>query len=115
MIPLERVIETLGAKCRELDDLDTQICRVIREIQTRLLRDLDVRRVIVEPLARGVTLGWSNRRGKWRLVVVDEAGACDATSTSREERLEIVQSDALARIVARAIEYTKDRRRRGCA
>lgn len=73
---LREVVAQLAIKNRQLGALDDKIARVLAEIE-HVIRE---RRPIGHPVDVTFSpwgkLGWSGRRGRWRLVVVDE-DACE--------------------------------------
>jgi hypothetical protein len=70
--PLREVVAQLVIKTRQLNALDDQIAGALATIE-QAIRD---RRSIGGPVDVAFPpwgkLGWSGRRGRWRLVVVDE-------------------------------------------
>lgn len=98
--PLKDVVRELFAKASQLRRLDEDIDHKLRAIE-RKLEARGLRRIVKARIVDGVDLAWSmNRRGRWRLVIRDEEGAVDLFNTEPEERLEVITSGALERLVA---------------
>lgn len=74
--PLPEVVRELFKSARELDKLDDEIGRLLRETQ-QLFRE---RRPTGYPIDVAFPpwgkLGWSGRRGRWRLVVIEDEETC---------------------------------------
>lgn len=97
--PLHEVIRELAAKSKEIPRLDEQITMALRRIERQLEKHAP-RRIVRARIAEGVELAWSmNKRGRWRLVTRDEFGTVPLFDLEPEERLEIITSGALARLV----------------
>lgn len=102
---LREVFTELAVLTAQLNAIDDQIGDAIHTIEFHLRRTLAVRKILKTPIDTGATLGWSCRKGYWRLVIVDEdadGGATDLLSTSRIERAEAFTSGAMERIVEQA-------------
>lgn len=86
--PLREVVVQLAAKSRQLSALDDEIGRKLAAIE-QLIRD---RRPNGHPVDVSFPpwgkLGWSGRRGRWRLVVVDDEECEDLSSMPRACRAE---------------------------
>lgn len=112
---IREVFAEVASLNAQLNVLDDQIAEAIRTIEFHLRRKLCITKILKAPIGEGATLGWSCRRGYWRLVVVDEhedGGAIDLLSTSRGERCEAFTSGAMGRIVSQAQDLVTQRRSR---
>lgn len=97
--PLKEVVRELFAQATKLRQLDEDIDRKLRAIE-RKLEARGIRRIVKARIVDGVDLAWSaNKRGRWRLVIRDEDGATDLFNTEPEERLEVITSGALERLI----------------
>lgn len=97
--PMSEVIRELFAKAAKLRALNEDIDHKIRLIE-RWLEARGVRRVVRARIVPGVELAWSaNKYKRWRLVIRDEDDVIDLFNTEPEERLEVLTSGALERLV----------------
>lgn len=88
---------------RRLEELDAAIAMRIAGIERRL-NARGARRLVIVPLARGVRLAWSGRRGRpWRFTVDDGDRVIPLLGLSAEERAEAITSGALEAVV-RAVQ-----------
>lgn len=102
--PLELVVRDLFERARRVRDLDEAIAVSFRKME-RALELGRVRRILRARIVEGVELAWSaNKRGRWRLVFVDDVGARDVLSVTAEERLEAIASGATMRLAELALE-----------
>lgn len=84
--PLREVVAQLAIKNRQLGTLDDKITRVFAEIE-RVIRERRPHGHPVDvPFPPWGKLGWSGRRGRWRLVVLDEEDCEDLSETPRQCR-----------------------------
>lgn len=98
--PLKVVVRELFARAAELRKLDEDLDHRLRMIE-RQLEARGIRRIMRARIVDGVELAWSmNKRGRWRFVIRDDHGAVDLFNTEPEERLEVITSGALERLVA---------------
>lgn len=96
---MSEVIRELFAKAAKLRALNEDIDHKIRLIE-RWLEARGVRRVVRARIVPGVELAWSaNKYKRWRLVIRDEDDVIDLFNTEPEERLEVLTSGALERLV----------------
>lgn len=98
--PLKEVVRELFDKAATLRAQDERITMALRRVE-RLLGNRALRRIVRARIVDGVELAWSmNKRGRWRLVMRDEYGTVPIFDLEPEERLEIITSGALERLVA---------------
>lgn len=71
-LPLGEVVRQLGEKSRELNRQDDTIFQLLQRIQKQLRDQRPTGHPVDVPFPPWGKLGWSGRRGYWRLVVVDE-------------------------------------------
>jgi hypothetical protein len=93
-----RSIAERAINAPSIAEVDERLCRVIRLVEQHL-RQHGVRRILKARIAEGVTLGWSARRGAWRLVIVDDAGAEPLLDVEPEERIEVFTSGAITELL----------------
>lgn len=97
--PLREVIRQIATKSRQLDALDNDIGRMLGTFEDTIRRrrssggPVDV---LFPPWGK---LGWSGRRGRWRLVVVDDDACEDLSAMPRECRTDACF--VLGKLVAR--------------
>jgi hypothetical protein len=84
--PLREVIAQIVAKNRQLGALDDDIGRKLRAIEAAIRRRRPSGRPVDVPFPPWGKLGWSSRRGCWRLVVVDDEECEDLSAMPRECR-----------------------------
>jgi hypothetical protein len=82
---------------------DAELDQLLDTIEQQLF-DRGVRKLLKAPIVEGITLGWSQRGGRWRLVIVDDHSAIPLFEATPEERIEAITSGALGKIVKQAIE-----------
>src|SRR5262249_33076159 len=86
--PLRDVVVQLAAKSQQINALDDQIGRSLATIE----RSIRAQRPSGHPVDVAFhpwgKLGWSARRGRWRLVVVDEDDCEDLLTMPRECRVQ---------------------------
>lgn len=70
--PLRDVVRDLAAAQRELNTLDDAIGQKLHEIECLIRERRPTGYPIDVPFPPWGRLGWSGRRGRWRLVVLDE-------------------------------------------
>lgn len=74
--PLKDVVRELFESTRELDKLDDEIGRLLAHTE-RLFRERRPTGYPVDvPFPPWGKLGWSGRRGRWRLVVLEDEDTC---------------------------------------
>ncbi len=84
--PLRDVVVQIAAKTRQLSALDDQIGQALAAIESAIRDRRPVGHPIDVPFPPWGKLGWSGRRGRWRLVVVDEDACEDLCAMPRECR-----------------------------
>lgn len=87
-LPLREVVVQFVAKCQQVNVLDDQIARAISKIEHEIRSRRPDGRPVDVPFAPWGKLGWSGRRGRWRLVVVDEDACEDLNSMPQLCRLD---------------------------
>ena len=86
--PLREVVVQLAAKSRQLSALDDQIGRTLATIEQLLCERRPDGHPVDVPFPPWGKLGWSGRRNRWRLVVVDEDVCEDLSAMPRVCRAE---------------------------
>jgi hypothetical protein len=86
--PLREVVVQLAAKNRRLGELDDQIARAIATIEQAIYERRPIGHPVDVPFPPWGKLGWSGRRGRWRLVVVDDEACEDLREMPRSCRAE---------------------------
>ncbi len=100
---LREVIVDIARRSKMLDeqDADEKLRRCIRLVEFRL-RTLQVNRILKVPIEPGITLGWSSRKGAWRLVIVDDQEAVPLLDTEPDEIVQVFTTGAIAKLVEQA-------------
>lgn len=83
---LPEVVRRLGAASRTLSRLDDDIGRNLAAIEEAIRRRRLTGYPLDVPFPPWGKLGWSGRRGRWRLVVIDEDVCEDLRQMPRECR-----------------------------
>ena len=99
--PMREVIRQVADGQREIDKLDEDILMRLCAVE-RKLNQLMVRRLVRVKLADGAELAWSQRNGRWRLVICDEDGAIPVRDVEPDERIDIINSGALEKLCREA-------------
>ena len=86
--PLREVVAQIVAKGRQLGALDDDIGRKLRTVEDAIRLRRPSGRPVDVPFPPWGKLGWSGRRGHWRLVVVDDEECEDLHAMPRECRAE---------------------------
>jgi len=86
--PLQDVVRQLVESSRELNRLDDEISRELQRFQAIARERRPTGHPVDVAFPPWGKLGWSGRRGRWRLVVVDEDECEDLMSMPRECRAE---------------------------
>ena len=86
--PLREVVVQLAAKTRQLNALDDEIGRKLSAIEDSIRRRRPRGHPGDVPFPPWGKLGWSGRRGCWRLVVVDDEECEDLSAMPRACRAE---------------------------
>lgn len=95
------LVQAFRPKTRRLNELDSQLSKLLREIEDKLRARPDTcRRVVAVPFEHPEyedphELAWSCRNGKWRLVLRWADGADPVSGCSRTVRAAVIGSDAL--------------------
>lgn len=85
--PLRDVVRDLFASARELDNLDDEIGRLLRETQQLFYERRPTGHPVDVAFPPWGKLGWSGRRGRWRFVVLEDEETCtDLLDMPRECR-----------------------------
>jgi hypothetical protein len=84
--PLREVVVQLSIKNRQLGALDDQVARALAEISHVIRSHRPTGHPVDVPFPPWGKLGWSGRRGHWRLVVLDEEDCEDLSETPRQCR-----------------------------
>jgi hypothetical protein len=71
-LPLREVVRQLFEKSRELNTLDDEIAQKLQHIQNVIRTRRPTGHPVDVAFPPWGKLGWSGRRGRWRLVVIDE-------------------------------------------
>jgi hypothetical protein len=87
-MPLRTVVLQLGERSRVLGRFDAMIFQRLQHIQDLLRAQRPTGNPVDIIFSAWGKLGWSGRRGYWRLVVVDDENCEDLTSMPRECRAE---------------------------
>jgi len=88
LLPLREIVRQLGEHTRTLGGFDRMIFQRLRHVQVLLREQRPTGLPIDVPFPPWGKLGWSRRRGYWRLVVVDEEDCEDLLAMPRECRSE---------------------------
>lgn len=86
--PLREVIAQIVVKNRQLGALDDDIGRKLSAIENTIRKLRPSGHPVDVPFPPWGKLGWSGRRGRWRLVVVDDEECEDLSAMPRECRTE---------------------------
>ena len=86
--PLREVIRQIVVMNHQLGDLDDDIGRKLSAIENTIRKRRPQGHPVDVPFPPWGKLGWSGRRGRWRLVVVDDEACEDLRSMPRECRTE---------------------------
>lgn len=86
--PLREVVAQLAAKSRQLGALDDEIGRKLSAIEEGIRQRRSTGGPVDVPFPPWGKLGWSGRRGRWRLVVVDNEECEELSAMPRECRVE---------------------------
>lgn len=86
--PLREVIVQIAAKSRQLGALDDEIERKLSAIEDVIRQRRSTGGPVDVPFPPWGKLGWSGRRGRWRLVVVDDEECEDLSAMPRACRAE---------------------------
>ncbi len=86
--PLREVVVQLVAKTRQLSSLDDEIGTKLATIEQLIRARRPNGHPIDVPFPPWGKLGWSGRRGRWRLVVVDDEECEDLSAMPRACRAE---------------------------
>jgi hypothetical protein len=97
--PLRDVVIQIAAKTRQLIVLDDEIGRKLAAIEGAIRIRRPSGHPVDVPFPPWGKLGWSGRRGHWRLVVVDDEACEDLSAMPRACRAEACL--VLAKIVER--------------
>ena len=89
----------LAAKSRRLGELDTQLSQKLAVIEHAIRARRPIEHPVDVPFPPWGKLGWSGRRGHWRLVVVDDEECEDLSAMPRQCRAEALA--VLGKLVAR--------------
>lgn len=89
----------LAGKTRQLNALDDEIGRKLSAIEDAIRQRRPAGHPVDVPFPPWGKLGWSGRRGQWRLVVVDDEACEDLRSMPRACRAEACL--VLGKLVAR--------------
>lgn len=87
-MPLREVVRRLVTYSRELDALDTEISQQLQQIQDRFRERRPTGYPVDVAFPPWGKLAWTGRRGRWRLVVIDDEECEDLMSMPRECRAE---------------------------
>jgi hypothetical protein len=87
-LPLREVVVQMAAKSRRLSDLDDQIGGKIAAIESVIRNRRPIGHPVDVPFLPWGKLGWSGRRGRWRLVVLDDDVCEELRSMPRQCRAE---------------------------
>lgn len=71
-VPLREVVRQLGTLSRELNTLDDDISLKLRQIEETIRQRRSTGGPVGVLFPPWGKLAWSGRRGRWRLVVIDE-------------------------------------------
>ena len=97
--PLQNVVAQLATKTRRLNELDDRIADALAAIERVLRARSSMKYPVDVSFPPWGKLGWSGRRGLWRLVVVDEDACEDLFTMPRACRAEACLT--LGKLVAR--------------
>jgi len=104
-LPLAEILKLASAANIDINDLNDQLCRVIRELEGMLREDSSrfCQRVISTLIEPGIELAWSGARRKagvyyWRFVIRDEDGVIELLTADPEDRSEAFTSGAMTRL-----------------
>lgn len=86
--PLREVVVQLAGKTRQLNALDDVIGRKLSAIEDAIRLHRPSGCPVDVPFPPWGKLGWSGRRGRWRLVVVDDEECEDLSAMPRACRAE---------------------------
>lgn len=86
--PLREVVRQLGEQSRTPGRFDAMIFQRLERIQELLLAQRPTGHPVDVTFPSWGKLGWSGRRGRWRLVVVDDEACEDLLAMPRECRAE---------------------------
>lgn len=75
-LPLKEVVKRLAAGVQELHQLDDAIGMRLRKIERAILQRRPTGYPVDVPFPPWGKLGWSGRRGRWRLVVLEDDEYC---------------------------------------
>lgn len=85
-LPLHEVVRELFESARTLDQLDDEIGRLLRETQELFYTRRPTGYPVDVPFPPWGKLAWSGRRGRWRLVVLEDEDCTDLFDMPRECR-----------------------------
>lgn len=87
-LPLREVIAQIATHTRQLNAIDDDIGRELRTLEDVIRQRRPAGRPVDVPFPPWGKLGWSGRRGRWRLVVVDDEKCEDLLAMPRACRAE---------------------------
>ena len=87
-LPLREVIAQIAIMNQRLSTLDEEIGQKLAAIENSMRCRRSVGGPVDVPFAPWGKLGWSGRRGRWRLVVIDDEACEDLSAMPRRCRTE---------------------------
>lgn len=96
---------SIAKSLKRIEESTTRMNEAMGEINDKLIAaekrlwSKPLRKVVAVQVSDNVQLAWSGAKGSWRLVLRSEDEIIDLARASREERIEVITSGALQKLL----------------